>query len=237
MKRASVALWLIAAWVSAAGVKAEQATSRYTNAELVSINTQTRLVVIKNTTGREQVLKLDDTVTGFEGLRAGDRVILTLREEPGMTRISSIAKGVGRAPSANPATTRAPAEATGPASPGLDAFAEQVATLAQQADRVDALWDDFKTTCSVTLRSSYADGRDWFSLWDNAAQVDVSSGACRDLFNQVVGRGEAVKGGMVRAEEAARAANLVPGELRATRRRHSMEWSGWGGPAPELLKQ
>jgi len=105
-----VALLLIA-WGSAAGVKAEQATSRYTNAELVSINPQTR----------------------------------------------------------------------------LDAFAEQVAT--------------------------------------------------RDLFNQVVGRGEAVKGGMVRAEEAARAANLVPGDLRATRRRHSMEWSGWGGPAPELLKR
>jgi len=112
-----------------------------------------------------------------------------------------------------------------------------VATLAQQAALVDALWDDFKTTCGVTLRSSYADGRDWFSLWDDTAQFDVSSGACRDLFNQVVERGEAVKGGMARAEEAARAANLVPGDLRATRRRHSMEWSGWGGPAPELLKQ
>jgi hypothetical protein len=235
MKKASVALLLIA-WGSAAGVKAEQATSRYTNAELVSISPQTRLVVIKNSTGREQVLKLDDTVTGFEGLRAGDRVILALRGEPGMTRISSIVKSVGRPPSADPPATRAPAEVSTP-SPELDAFAEQVATLAQQADRVDALWDDFKTTCSVTLRSSYADGRDWFSLWDNTAQVDVSSGGCRDLFNQVVGRGEAVKGGMVRAEEAARAANLVPGDLRATRRRHSMEWSGWGGSAPELLKQ
>lgn len=236
MKRASVALLLIA-WASAAGLKAEQATSRYTNAELVSINPQTRLVVIKNTTGREEVMKLDDTVTGFEGLRAGDRVILALRAEPGMTRISSIAKSVGRPPSADPPATRAPAEASKPASPQLDAFAEQVAALAQQADRVDALWDVFRTTCNVTLRSSHADGRDWFSLWDNTAQVDVSSGACRDLFNQVVGRGEAVKGGMVRAEEAARAANLVPGDLRATRRRYSMEWSGWGGPAPELLKQ
>ncbi len=235
MKRASVALLLIA-WGSAAAVKAEQAASRYTNAELVSISPQTRLVVVKNTTGREQVMKLDDTVTGFEGLRAGDRVILTLREEPGMTRISSIAKSVGRPPSADPPATRAPAEASAP-SPELDAFAEQVATLAQQADRVDAFWDDFKTTCSVTLRSSHADGRDWFSLWDNTAQVDVSSGGCRDLFNQVVARGEAVKGGMVRAEEAARAANLVPGDLRATRRRHSMEWGGWGGPAPKLLKQ
>jgi hypothetical protein len=230
-----VALLLIA-WGSAAGVRAQQATSRYTNAELVSISPQTRLVVIKDATGREQVLKLDDTVAGFEGLRAGDRVILALRGEPGMTRIASIAKSVGRPPSVDPPTTRAPAEASTP-SPELDAFAEQVATLAQQADRVDALWDDFRTTCSVTLRSSHADGRDWFSLWDNTAQVDVSSGACRDLFNQVVGRGEAVKGGMVRAEEAARVANLVPGDLRATRRRHSMEWSGWGGPAPELLKQ
>jgi len=152
-----------------------------------------------------------------------------------MTRISSIAKSVGQPPSADPPATRAPAEASAP-SPELDAFAEQVATLAQQADRVDALWDDFKTTCSVTLRSSHTDGRDWFSLWDNTAQVDLSSGGCRDLFNQVVERGEAVRGGMVRAEEAARAANLVPGDLRATLRRHSMEWGGWGGPAPKLLQ-
>jgi len=236
MKRASVALFLIA-WASAAGLQAQQATSRYTNAELVSINPQTRLVVIKNSTGQEQVLKLDDTVAGLEGLRAGDRLILALREEPGMMRISSITKGDGRPPSTDPPATRAAAETSAPASPELDAFAEQVATLAQQADRVDALWDDFKTSCTVTLRSSYPAGRHWFSLWDNTAQVDLSSGACRDLFNQVVGRGESVKAGMVRAEEAARAATLVPGDLRAVRRRHSMEWSGWGRPAPELLKQ
>jgi hypothetical protein len=236
MKITSVALLLIA-WGSAAGVKAEQATSRFTNAELVSINPQTRLVVIKSSSGRERVLKLDDTVAGLDGLRAGDRVILALREEPGMTRISSIAKSVGRPPSADPPATRAPAETSAPASPELDAFADQVAALAVQASQVDALWNDFRTTCKATLRSSYADGRDWFSLWDNNAQVDLSNGTCRDLFNQVVERGEAVKGGMVRAEEAARVANLVPGDLRATRRRHSMEWSGWSRPAPDRLDQ
>lgn len=112
-----------------------------------------------------------------------------------------------------------------------------MATLARQADRVDALWSDFRTTCDVTLRSSYADGRDRFSLWDKTAQIDVSGGACRDLLNQVVAHGEAVKGGMVRAEEEAHAADLVPGDLRATRRRYAMEWSGWGRPAPELPKR
>lgn len=69
------------------------------------------------------------------------------------------------------------------------------------------------------------DGRDWYRLWEEgAARMDLSSGACRDLFNQVVARGEAVKGAMVAAEDAARKGDVSPGEARDVRRRHS-KWS------------
>jgi hypothetical protein len=193
--------------------------------------------VIRNSDGREQTLQLDDSVAGLQELRAGDRVILTLREEPGMTRISSITKSLARPAAPNQPATPPPIEGALSVAPGLKNFADQVAALAQQAGHVDTLWNAFRTTCNVTLRSSYADGRDWFSLWDDTAQIDVSGGACRDLFNQVVGRGEAVKAGMAGAEEAARKADLSPGDLRETRRRYSMEWGGWSLSAPELLKQ
>jgi hypothetical protein len=229
-----VALLLLS--LAAPAANAAGATPRYTNAELVSVNPQTRLVVIRNADGRQQTLQLDDTVAGLDVLRAGDRVILTLREEPGMTRVSSIAKSLATTPAANPPATRPPVAVVAPVNPGISRFAEQVAALAQQAGQVDAVWNEFRTTCNVTLRSTYTDGRDWFSLWDDTAQIDVSGGICRDLVNQLVGQGETVKAGMAGAEEAARKADLAPGDLRETRRRYSMEWGGWGLPAPELLK-
>jgi len=243
MKQAHLAVFLTAWLAVPADVTGAQATPRYTNAELVSVNPQTRLLVIKGTDDRQRTLTLDDNVTGLEDLRAGDHVILTLREESGMTRVSSIAKSQASTSSPTPPSSSTAPSAGGPAEtgavvgPALHAFTDRVAALSQQAGQVDALWNDFRTTCNVTLRSSYADGRDWFSLWDKTAQIDVSSGTCRDLFNQIVGRGETVKAGMTGAEEAARKAALAPGDLREARRRYSMEWGGWGLPAPDPLKQ
>jgi hypothetical protein len=195
--------------------------------------------VIKGTDERQRTLALDDNVTGLEALRAGDRVILTLREESGITRVSSIAKSQASSSSptspssATAASAGAPAEPDPAVGPALHAFADRVAALSQQAGHVDALWNDFRTTCNVTMRSSYADGRDWFSLWDKTAQIDVSSGTCRDLFNQIVGRGDG-EGGMTAAEEAARKAALAPGDLREARRRYSMEWEAGVSRLPIL---
>jgi hypothetical protein len=210
---------------------------RYTNAELVSVDARARQVVIKDTEGKQERLQLDDTVADLDGLRAGDSVILTLREEPGLTRVSSIVKSRASATRAAPATS-APVEEPVAAGPAVSAFAQQVQALAEQAGQVDALWSHFVNACNVTLRASYPDGRDWFSLWEEgAAQVDLSSGACRDLYNQLIARGEAVKAQMVVAQDAARKADVAPGDARDTRRRFSMEWGGFGLPAPDPLKQ
>jgi hypothetical protein len=212
------------------------ATPRYSNVELVSISPQTRLVVIKNTEGREETLKLDDTVAGLDGFQAGDRVILTVRTEPGMSRVSAISKSAAATSPPPGSPSSLPPAIVPSGNAALDAFAGQVATLARQAAQVDSAWNSFKTTCDVTLSSSYPDGRDWFSLWDGTAQMDVTSGNCRDLFNQVVTQGEAVRVGMAGAEDGARRAGIAPGDVREVRQRFSMEWGGWSLPAPDPLK-
>ena len=115
-----------------------------------------------------------------------------------------------------------------------EAFEQRVATLAQQASRVDNLWNGFRTSCNVTLRGgNYEGAREWLSLWDEQAQVDLSSGTCRDLFNQIVGLGQAVNSGMAAAESAARRV-LELEQIRDIQRRHSLDWAGWGRTAPEL---
>ena len=91
------------------------------------------------------------------------------------------------------------------------AYSRRVADLAAEASRVDGLWNGFRTNCRVTLSdNAYEGSREWLSLWESV-QVDLSSGYCRDLFNQIVGRGQTVNSGMAAAETEARR-EAAPGE-------------------------
>lgn len=214
-------------------VLAQASTPRHTNAEVVAIKAQERLLVVRNNDGVEQTLELDDQLVGFGDLRPGDRVMLTLRGEPGRARIEAFAKAeAAKAPSVAVETPEATVANTEEVR-AEDAFDRRLAALAQQASRVDNLWNSFRGSCNVTLRGGdYAGGREWLSLWDDLAQVDLSGGSCRDLFNQIVGLGQAVNSGMAAARDAARRA-LEPGEMREIQKRHSLDWSGWGRTAPE----
>jgi hypothetical protein len=232
-----VALGFVAPTARAQGV-----APKYTNAEVVKVRTQERLLVIKNNDGVEQTLELDDHVAGISELRPGDHVILTVREEPGRARVESFTKAEPAA--ARPKASTAGARSTAPGAVvdenggeirAGDALDVRVATLSQQAVRVDGLWSSFRTSCNVLLRSgaAYEGSRPWLSLWDGQAQVDLSSGNCRDLYNQIVSLGQAVNEGMADAEDAAKRM-LSPGRIREIERRYSLEWGGWGRGAPEL---
>ena len=213
---------------------AQAATPKYTNAEVVTIKAQERLLVIRTNEGAEQTLELDDQVVGFGDLRPGDKVILTLRGEPGRARIEAFSKAAPPTPLAQKTETSSTAVASNAEVRSEEAFEQRVTTLAQQASRVDSLWNGFRISCNVTLRGGDYDGaREWLCLWDGQAQVDLSSGSCRDLFNQIIGLGEAVNSGMVAAENSARQ-NLEPGQIREIQRRHSLDWAGWGRNPPEL---
>ncbi len=82
---------------------------------------------------------------------------------------------------------------------------------------------------------AYAGSREWLSLWESV-QVDTSSGYCRDLFNQIVGRGQSVNAAMAAAETDARR-SLEPGAIREIQRQYSLEWHGWGSTPPKRLEQ
>jgi hypothetical protein len=247
MKPTSAVLrgWLLAACgaavASAAGIRSE-ATPTYTNAQVVSIDALNRTLLIRKGNGEEQTVELDDNVAGLRDIRAGDHAILTLRGEPGRPRVSAISRSTA-ATNGSTATPARPEPAPRPLPPtnretadvALDAFATQVANLAQEAARVDRLWGQFRHTCDVSVGSRYEGAREWFAIWGNDVRADLSSGFCRDLFNQVVSQGETVKRGMAGAEEAARR-SLSPGEIRDVRLRHSMDWEGWTRTPPDRLE-
>jgi len=214
----------------------------YTNAQLVSLDVRTRVVVVRTNDGKTQRMRLADGAATPAGLRAGDEVIIAVSREPDMPRISRILRSSRPAPVAPERTIarRGAGAAATEAEPAGDETQEartalngRVGAIAQQAIYVDDLWRGFSEYCRPTVRSRY--DRPWFALWENDAQVDLSSGFCRDLYNQIVGRGESVKVAMARAEEGALRAGLWPGDVREARRRHGLDWEGWTRPAPTLV--
>lgn len=247
--RASIAgAWLLlAGCVGLVASPALAQTPTYTNAEVVSVDPQTRTLVIKAKDGAEQTVELDDTVGGLTDISAGDHVIVALRGEPGRNRVSSLVKSTPAPAAPADSTSKTPTATTSATTPSAadkaaaitargaaTAFAERVATLSAQATKVDSLWVGFRSNCKVVMDHPYDNGREWFVLWDQPVQADFTTGFCRDLFNQIIGQGEAIKQAMKSAEESVRD-DLLPGAIRDVRRRYSMEWDGWDRPAPEPL--
>lgn len=221
-------------------VSREDRPPTYTNATVVSVDVTGRTLVISNAKGVEERLQLDDTLAGFGDIKAGDRVILTLRTGPGWARVSSIAKG-REAPASSVKAASAPSAPVSPvdnsqALASRQAFDAQVASLAEQADRVDRVWNEFRRACSYTEENPSQAARGWLAIWGTSIRADLSGGFCRDLFNQIVDLGEPVNAGMAAAEETARR-TLSPGEIRETRRQHRMDWEGWGRTSPKRLEQ
>jgi hypothetical protein len=246
LKRMRIAMATIIAWagIGVSGVLA-QSTPKYTNAEVLSINAQQRLLVVRTNDGAEQTLELDDQVSGLAELRAGDRVILTMRGEPGRARVQAFSKTTkveASAPTrAEPVVARAEPVVTAvdrgdEELRAAESYSQRLADLAAQATAIDNLWSGFRTACNVTLSDgAYAGSREWLSLWESV-QVDTSSGYCRDLFNQIVGRGQSVNAAMAAAETDARR-SLEPGAIREIQRQYSLEWHSWGSTPPKRLEQ
>jgi hypothetical protein len=221
---------------SAAGQEVVAPT--YSNVQVVSVDPVTRLVVIKNAKGVNETFELDDAVAGGAGVKAGDRVIVTVRSEPGRRRISAISKvAASPAPTVITKTVPSPQPVLADAARAemRASFANQVAALSQQARAVDTVWSSFMTSCDVRPLTTPAGARPWFGLWDQSVKADLSSGFCRDLFNQMVSTGETLKKSMASAEDVARK-TLTPEEIRDVRKLNTMDWDGWTLPAPDTLE-
>ncbi len=219
------------------GVFAQAETPTYANAEVISVDMQRRVVVLRTPQGRRETLVLDDLLASTS-VKAGDRVIVTVRGGPGRRRVSAMSVMTTGVPvaSARPVVTAMPSPRPGRTeterTESHARYAAQVASISRQAQTVDALWSGFVTACAVKPVSNEGGGRDWFGLWDGRVIADYSGGQCRDLFNQLVSAGEAIKKAMAAAESGIEE-TLTPGEVRDIRNTYSMNWDGWLLPAPQ----
>jgi hypothetical protein len=238
---------LLGACLLIASVAAAQAPL-YTNVEIVSVDTRNGAIMVRTNEGQARLLKVEPHVS-VDGLRRGDEVIVALRGASGSDRVTRILRRPGASPdttitargargttsaTAVQGTTAATAVMPEDASArqaALEAFTNRVAVLADRAVTVDATWSTFANACAATVASPR--DRDWFLLWEpGAVRADLSTGTCRELYNQLIARGEQVKAAMAAAEERAREDAVLPGEMRDIRSRFAMDWDGWDRPSP-----
>ena len=109
---------------------------------------------------------------------------------------------------------------------GARAFEQAIGQLARRADALDEQWRGFQRACYAG-RVAGSFEREWFALWDPRAMQGVVAPACVPAFNDFRRMAEEIHAGVRAAEEAARRADVYPGERRDTLRRHRLDYAGW----------
>ena len=108
---------------------------------------------------------------------------------------------------------------------GTKRYGQIVEAVARQAVQLDTYWNRIKANC--TVRVSPGHDREWFGLWDGRAKLDSPDASCGSAVQELQEMASQVRTVMGTAQEEARRASVLPGELRDIRRRYRMDWTGF----------
>jgi hypothetical protein len=108
---------------------------------------------------------------------------------------------------------------------GTRRYAQIVEAVARQAVQLDTYWNRIKANC--TMRIAPGHDREWFGVWDGRAKVDTPDASCGSAVHELEEMAAQVRSVMTNAQEEARRASALPGELRDIRRRYRMDWTGF----------
>jgi hypothetical protein len=107
-------------------------------------------------------------------------------------------------PAGAPLDLGSPGEAAEtPQDAAASSFASEMLRLSVAADGVDRLWQAYKERCGVRVSRRYDFGREWFAVWDRAADPTLHAPGCGDLLVRVREAGEKVRRETVRARAKA----------------------------------
>jgi len=108
---------------------------------------------------------------------------------------------------------------------GTRRYGQFVETVARRASQLDSYWERIKANCAVRIAPGY--DREWFGLWDGRAGLTSPDASCGSAVTDLQGMAGEVRTAMAQAEEDARRAAVLPGQLREIRRRYRMDWPGF----------
>ena len=107
-----------------------------------------------------------------------------------------------------------------------EAFELQLKKISLRSDQIDEYWDRFKKTCNASVSGQRGD-REWFSVWTSQLNVQANLADCSVWMNDLVQVSGAVRTAMLAANDSARTAGIIPGQVRQLRHKYRLEWDGW----------
>ena len=158
-------------------------------------------------------------------LASGVAAAMALEGAPEAVAPDAIVSRVFARPAPPPLVERPPAPPDHQATQDLaaKAFATEVIRLSREADALDRLWLVYKAECGVRVSRQYEFGREWFALWDRAAQPTIDARGCSDVLWRLLQGGDTVRRDLTRARTAAHAA-LDSGTEIGMLRWHALQW-------------
>jgi V8-like Glu-specific endopeptidase len=108
---------------------------------------------------------------------------------------------------------------------GTQRYAQIVEAASRQAARLDGYWTRIKANCTVRIAPGY--DREWFGLWDGRTTLTSPDASCGSAMEDLEELSVDIRRVMAEAQEEARRASALPGQLRDIRRRYRMDWVGF----------
>jgi hypothetical protein len=108
---------------------------------------------------------------------------------------------------------------------GTRQYTQFIEAAARRALQLDSYWERIKANCAMRVASGY--DREWFGLWDGRTTLTGPDSSCGSAIKELEGMAAEVRSAMALAQENARRASVLPGQMREIRRRHRMDWPGF----------
>ena len=108
---------------------------------------------------------------------------------------------------------------------GTRRYGQTVEAVARRASQLDSYWERIKANCPVRIASGY--DREWFGIWDGRVTLTSPDASCGSAVDDLGDLAAEVRTVMAHAQEEARRAAVLPGQLRDIRRRYRMDWAGF----------
>lgn len=108
---------------------------------------------------------------------------------------------------------------------GTRRYDQIIEAAGRTAAQLDGYWTRIKSNCAVRVAPGY--DREWFGLWDGRTALTSPDASCASAARDFGNMAAELRAALSTAQEEARRASVLPGEMRDIRRRYRMDWVGW----------
>ncbi|MGA2082875.1 MAG: S1C family serine protease [Holophaga sp.] len=111
---------------------------------------------------------------------------------------------------------------------GVRAYEAKMAWIAQRAGALDDYWHRFMAAGGWQGQAQGGFEHPWYVLWEDRAMQGRAAPGFEQPYASIKDSAEAIRTAVLKAEEEARKADVLPGTRREMRQKYHLDFPGWG---------